>query len=414
MTLAFLIDCLWQGALVTMVAAIIARFARSASTRYAVWFLALCALVAIPAFTLFVPLHLPSLFTNDRGGSVGRIRMTIVSVASAQAAPAIWGWILAAWMGGAFAMLVRLGASAARIERVRRKATPWIVGSEAVLASDDVATPVAAGVFAPVVIVPRTLLDRLPQADLERIIAHERAHIARGDIGANYLQRLIEAVLFFNPFVHVIGHRLVNEREVACDDLAVVRTGETHDYAACLAALAQTIAHRSTPVVSPSVFGSRRTLVHRIERLLADDAFRSTKPNYYTVALTLVAFAIAAFAVKPYASALAAPAATNGSVVASASCARPNTDVAITNPAPPDLPKGAHPKRPTLLKVTITPSGVVSRVDMVQSSGDWKADTAAAQAATHSTYTVATRNCKAVAGTYLFRVEYAPDDQLPN
>jgi beta-lactamase regulating signal transducer with metallopeptidase domain len=112
----------------------------------------------------------------------------------------------------------RLAASFVRIERIRRRATPLDVCGERVLVSNDVTIPIAAGIFNPVVIIPKSIVETFAPSDVEPVIAHESAHIRRNDVAGNLIQRSIEAVLFFNPWVYVIGRNLVNERESACDD----------------------------------------------------------------------------------------------------------------------------------------------------------------------------------------------------
>lgn len=53
MTLAFILNALWQDAIVVALTAATLRFVspRNATTRYAVWFAALLALVAVPILT---------------------------------------------------------------------------------------------------------------------------------------------------------------------------------------------------------------------------------------------------------------------------------------------------------------------------------------------------------------------------
>lgn len=409
-----LVNGLWQGAIIVALATLVTRYLvrESAATRYAVWVLSLLALVVVPAITLLAPLHVPALDRSAAAGAAGQIRITLVE--AARVADRAWASRLLAelWAIGAIVMLVRLGLSALRIERIRTLATPVIAGSEAVLASDDIAIPIATGVLAPAVIVPSALLERLSAADLRRVIAHERAHISRKDVAANYAQRIFEALLWFNPWVYAISNRLIHEREAACDDLAIAATGESHEYAACLASLAQTIARRSSPLLSPSVFGSRRALIERIERLVSGAAHRTVEMNYGALAITAALFAGATLLLQLFSPAIASPvgsASGSPAVFAAASCANPQTPAIVTNPAVPDFPKNAHPKKPALVRVGIAADGSVTSVTLVQSSGDALANQSAVDAAMHSTYHPATRDCTRVAGSYLFRVEFAPN-----
>ena len=135
-------------------------------------------------------------------------------------------WIVALWLIGIVIQGSRLMVSFVRIERIRKNAEPIDVCGERVLASDEVTIPIAAGFLNPVVILPKRIVDKLAPGDLERVVAHERAHISRNDVAGNLIQRLVEMVLFFNPWVHVVGRNLIKEREAACDDMAVATNGQ--------------------------------------------------------------------------------------------------------------------------------------------------------------------------------------------
>jgi hypothetical protein len=78
--------------------------------------------------------------------------------------------------------------------------------------------PAVARVIRPVVLLPAALLRRLAPAQLEAVIAHERAHIERHDNFFSHVQRLIETLFWFYPLVWWIGRRQVDERERACDE----------------------------------------------------------------------------------------------------------------------------------------------------------------------------------------------------
>jgi TonB family protein len=87
------------------------------------------------------------------------------------------------------------------------------------------------------------------------------------------------------------------------------------------------------------------------------------------------------------------------------SCTTPNRDVTVVNAVAPDL-NGleTHVTGPTsvTVRVSIEPSGRVSGVDVVNSSGDRLLDDAVIRAARASTYAPRYVDCKAVAGEYTF------------
>ncbi|UCC43023.1 MAG: M56 family metallopeptidase, partial [Candidatus Zixiibacteriota bacterium] len=81
--------------------------------------------------------------------------------------------------------------------------------------------PCVVGWLRPVILMPASMLTGLTTAQLEMILAHELAHIRRHDVLINYIQTVIETLMFFNPAVWWISHQIRQERENCCDDFAV-------------------------------------------------------------------------------------------------------------------------------------------------------------------------------------------------
>jgi D-alanyl-D-alanine endopeptidase (penicillin-binding protein 7) len=389
-----LLDSLWRGAFIVAFAAGITAFVphRHAATRYAVWFLSLLALVILPLIGQL------SFGAPSSAIPISVVRTTFaVSQVTDVASSAGGFWFAAFWGAGILVCTVRMAISYLCLSRIRRSATPAPRVGERVFTSPLVAVPIAAGLWHPVVIVPDDLVDALATDDLEAIIAHERAHIARYDIFGNVVQRLVESLLFFNPWVYLIGRQLVKEREAACDDWAV-RAGSNPDrFAACLATLALRGPRIQTTLLTPSAIWPERMLVGRIARLLDGKAIQ-VKPNYLVVATAVALFALLGFVFQN----------PRGLAVA-ANCSSPAT---VVHPVPPDIPAAvakAHPNAKVTLAVAVTASGHAGTIEIVKTSGNKAIDDAVAHAAQHSTYSPEIRNCKAVSGgTYLFHVEVGP------
>ena len=80
------------------------------------------------------------------------------------------------------------------------------------------------GIFRPVLWLPAGIADRLSDAELEAIVAHELCHARRRDNLAAAIHMVVEAIFWFHPLVWWLGARLTEERERACDE-EVVRMG---------------------------------------------------------------------------------------------------------------------------------------------------------------------------------------------
>lgn len=405
-----LLDGLWQGAFVAAVAALVTVLLprRNAATRYAVWFTALLALAILPMSSLW---HPAQTFTALPASVVHTA--SIASRVTERTVTASGWWLMAIWLTGGALCLFRLGVSYHRINRIVRGATLAPELGTSVLISDDVMVPIAARLFSPVVVIPANLAATLERSDLESLVRHERAHIRRMDIVGNFIQRVVEAGLFFNPWVYVIGRQLIKEREAACDDWVVHATHDPDRYALCLSQLAQGVRQSHPLLLTPSAIGSGHMLVTRVARLL-DGKAGQLKINYFVLGASILAFAILGVLLgtsQGLASAGLLPSASAASVVSDSSCTFPHgyTDVKPINPVAPSIPKSDY--RAGLSAgalVTVGPDGRAVSAKIVKSSGNAAIDRATVDAAMASTYSPATKACKPVAGMYLFHIETGP------
>jgi uncharacterized protein (TIGR03435 family) len=87
------------------------------------------------------------------------------------------------------------------------------------------------GIFRPVLWLPAGIGDRLEDAELEAILAHELCHIRRRDNLLASIHMAVESLFWFHPLVWWLGARLTEERERACDEEVVRMGGEPQIYA---------------------------------------------------------------------------------------------------------------------------------------------------------------------------------------
>jgi TonB family protein len=395
-----LLNGLWQGALIALIATLMTIWIpkRHAATRYAVWFAALLALLVLPILTQWHP--------DPKLAVTPPVIVANTTAIAARATSDNGWWIIALWIAGVALGLARLVHSHLRITRITKTAQPAPNLGPDVVTSHDVVYPIAAGFFAPKVILPTNIVATLEPGDIEAIVRHERAHIARHDIFTNLAQRLIEACLFFNPWVYLIGLQLVKEREASCDDWAVATT-DADRYASCLAQLAAGAKVARTPLLTPSAMGSRRMLVGRIARLLNGKAMQ-LKTNYFVLSASALAFALLAVLLQT----TIGRADSTPSPKIPAQIAKCNDDVEVTNAAPPDMPKGVLKGNKGAeggAVVVIAPDGHVVSAKIAQSTGYPALDKSLLSAARNSTYKPALSNCKAIQGSYYFHAVFSGD-----
>jgi bla regulator protein BlaR1 len=126
--------------------------------------------------------------------------------------------------------------------------------------------PGVVGFFRPILLLPVGILERLTSAQLEAVLAHELCHVRRRDNLTSGIHMLVEAVFWFHPLVWWIGARLVEERELACDE-GVLRLGsEPQVYAAAIVSVCRLCVESPLACVA-GVTGA--DLMRRIEAILS-------------------------------------------------------------------------------------------------------------------------------------------------
>lgn len=140
--------------------------------------------------------------------------------------------MLAVWaLGFAVLTAVRL-LHWSRLRRLLADASDMgLKASVRVVSSDSQQEPGLVGIWKPVIVLPRGLLDRLSASERESILAHELSHHRRRDNLTAALHMAVETLFWFYPPVWLIGARLIAERERACDESVVARGHDPEVYA---------------------------------------------------------------------------------------------------------------------------------------------------------------------------------------
>jgi hypothetical protein len=128
--------------------------------------------------------------------------------------------------------------------------------------------PVAIGFQHPAVILPEALLADLTSAELDHVLLHELAHIARRDDWTNLLARIAWAALALHPVAAWVLRQIDRERELACDDWVVAATGAARPYAASLARLFELCTSRRRALLASGIADGGSQLGDRIAMLL--------------------------------------------------------------------------------------------------------------------------------------------------
>jgi beta-lactamase regulating signal transducer with metallopeptidase domain len=335
---------------------------RSAAVRHFVLAAALACAAATPALRLVAPawqagmgawltesriqlIDRPLLVldsTTESTASVPRVQSPSVSRAATVAR-----WLGIIWAAGAAASLFvllaglgRLGWLASRAERVT--GGPWariaadmsraggLRRTPVLLQSPDAALLATWGFVRPKVMLPSDV-SGWPEDRVRIVLAHELAHVRRGDWLVQMAAEVVRSLYWFNPLVWLACRRLRLESEQACDD-AVLKMGvEGSAYATELVDLARAFKSQQEMFLPAAAIARSSSLERRVRAMLNVRLDREpiTRPASVAAAALFVAVAVlvAGFGVSAQSFST-----VSGSIVDQFTRALPGVTLALSNP----------------------------------------------------------------------------------
>lgn len=170
--------------------------------------------------------------------------------------------------------------------------------SVSVVASIKVQVPLLVGHLKPVILLPFGMLSGLSPAQLEAILLHELAHVRRHDFLVNLMLSILEILLFYHPVFWLISNRILEERELCCDDIAVASCGNPRLYARTLLLMEE---KRQQLSLAMSYQGKKQHLMDRIKRICIPAPTRSisTSTKASLAILLLLGMAVVSWAKLP-------------------------------------------------------------------------------------------------------------------
>lgn len=179
-----------------------------------------------------------------------------------------------AWLMG---LVLMLGYGTVSYIRLRLKVRESVLVEKGVRQGRCVASPFVLGFFRPCIYLPGSLAAE----DRPMVLAHERAHIRRGDHWAKALGFLLLAVYWFNPLVWLSYVLLCRDIELACDEKVLKELGQGAKKRYSMALLNCSYSHRAV-AACPLAFGEVGVKT-RIQSVL-----NYKKPAFWVTATALV------------------------------------------------------------------------------------------------------------------------------
>ena len=146
--------------------------------------------------------------------------------------------------------------------------------------SEAVTSPFVLGFIRPRIYLPFTLAEK----DLDAVVAHEKAHIARGDVLWKLLGYLFLCVYWFNPLVWLAYILFCRDIEFACDERVIGQLA-IEERAAYSEALLAASMPKARIAACPLAFGEGN-VKERIKRVLS-----YKKPAFWVILIAVLACA---------------------------------------------------------------------------------------------------------------------------
>ncbi len=314
--LPLVVSHLWSSTLfllliLTLIAALRSRL--TAGSRFS---LALIGVVkfAIPAGVIVSPLR--GLFRSSRPETI-QIRLPLfaqqLSLGTTHVTPRLWpAVVVATTVAVAVLIMFRVALTNRRLASlcVKTAHPPALREVEAlararnrigVRRSVDIArsgvseAPAVLRVLRPLIVLPVNGCDDLSDQELESLLCHECAHIARHDNLVALVESFICALFWFHPLIWVAQRITAIERERACDEVVAGSADERDTYLAALTKFCHASISPRLPGVSCMATAK---LSERIDHVMNFEAFKAhaTSPRLVAVfgTATLALFTLVA------------------------------------------------------------------------------------------------------------------------
>ena len=197
----------------------------------------LAAAAAAVASVLEAETYLPQLWIASSAGASGPVLELLGELRVISNARGV-DLLFLLWLTAVTALLSRRAWGVVATRHLLRLATPIAAGSglqrtadrlcaamsakrtELRLLPDCPGGALAAGVRRPVIVIDPAFLQALDAQEIEGLLAHEIAHVARRDTLLALAVGTFSDLTFFLPTVHLVGRWLRREREESADDWA--------------------------------------------------------------------------------------------------------------------------------------------------------------------------------------------------
>jgi len=322
--LEYLLNSLWQIAVVFLAALLAARLARKAGPRieHRIWVAALVAETILPACRF----HAVDIWASVRrfmfagaGGKGGEARIVVSPAQAIQSGlhlpQPVMTMLLITYVAVLLFFSLRLAWGLWKAGTLARSSDPVVFDCELthalsrsfriaaragasllvqIATSPMISVPITIGIRRHLLLLPPAFFGSVSPADLDALLAHEFSHISRRDFVKNLFYGVLAIPISFHPLAWVTRARLAETRELVCDAMAAEALGGREIYARSLLRLASVLSRtrRAIPAQALAIFDTNN-LERRIMNL-KQKPIRMGATRRLAVVSVCVAIAVAA------------------------------------------------------------------------------------------------------------------------
>ena len=302
----------------------------------------------MPAWEMTPPAAVERPAVEPQAGSAGPV--AVATVASPATPPAARRWnvsalevAFAAWSIGVVACAAPLFVGLIGLRRLTAAAAPvdderWLSLRDEIAAGLGIRRRVPLllanmavgtwGLLRPRIVLPAEALD-WDDARARAVLAHELAHVRRGDWAVQLAADALCAVFWFNPLSWIVARRLRDESERACDDVVLDTGMQDATYASHLLDIAR--ASRGAAPAAAMAMARPSTLEGRVTAMLNPTIDRRSPSRRARLATVVLLLLVACAAAVRVAAQVAGPAPLQGTVYDASGGVLPGVEMALVN-----------------------------------------------------------------------------------
>ena len=216
----------------------------------------------------------------------------------------LWIWMLGVFLLASYTLKVNLGfwhkikdgkkvsseSITNLLEKCKKKT--GVTKPISMIETKCVTSPTLFGFFTPTILLPDNISEELTLDELRYIFLHELSHIKQKDILTNWVIGILQILHWFNPVIWYGFYRMKQDREVACDALALsfLNEGEYKNYGSVIINLLERVNKPLSRAAMISIIDDKANMKKRIS-MIAVFRNNSTKISMLAISI-LVLFGI--------------------------------------------------------------------------------------------------------------------------